>query len=304
MVARPAYTLDGMPRKPSPYITDAMWWFWVLLNRYDPLLELGGIFANKPGFHNTGLNNLRNWPLNYSIRDLVNRSGPWWQDFAAAIDVTFPEAQRGDYSRISLYSNRIRNSAKDPNDPRLDDNMYQFFGQTDNDSEVEGWNEYKEESSSSDPSHLWHIHDETQRNKCGDFDCMWAKLTVWMGWTVEQWRRGNDMSTEDTAMITASTYRDLAILTNMPVVYWNNGDEPKKYHNPEDGLMYSRMEVNGLREHLVRIEESVKTLSAPEIDYDKLAAAMLKAGAATDASVRATVRTGLTGGADALKEEE
>lgn len=182
--------MDFTLPKPNPYhhVTDAMWWFWCKLHEHDPKIELGGIYANKKGFHNTGAANEKYWPGNYSIRDYPNRTGPWWRDYASAIDLTFPEAQKGDYSRIATYSQRLIKSGKDNNDPRLGMVLYEFFGQADRDSYVEGYNEYREENASSDPSHLWHIHLEIFRNKCGDFHALYALLTVMMGWTVQQWR--------------------------------------------------------------------------------------------------------------------
>ena len=182
----PVFVLDSEP--PNQYISDAMWWFWLRLAELEPTTQLGGIYANKPHFHNTGQANLDNWPDSYSIRDTPNKTGPYWKAYAAAIDWTFPEAQSGDYGRISKYSKRLYDSGRDPNDPRLDQVMYQFFGQTDWDSSVEGWNEYKEQNASSDSSHLWHMHIEIFRCMVHDYWAYWALLTVLMGWTVEQWR--------------------------------------------------------------------------------------------------------------------
>lgn len=186
-LSRPDFSLDK-PNPNSVVITDAMWWLWLRLRELEPTSQLGGIYANKRGFHNTGNANLQNWPTNYSIRDEPNRTGPWWKTKASAIDWTFPEAQTGNYNRIAKYSKRLYDSGKDSSDPRLDLVMYQFFGQIDTDTTVEGWNEYRDENSSSDSSHLWHCHIEIFRNKCGDFDAMWALLTVLMGWTVQQWK--------------------------------------------------------------------------------------------------------------------
>lgn len=95
-------------------------------------------------------------------------------------------------------------------------------------------------------------------------------------------RLGDEMGTAETHMITASTYRDFAILANKEVIYFNIGDEPKKFLNPEDNQYYSRKEENGLYKQLKKLEEKI---SMPEIDYDKLAAALIKAGIATKADV-------------------
>lgn len=169
-------------------ITDAEWWLWLRLHELEPTSQLGGILAWKSGFHSTGDYNRKHHPGNYSIRDAPNKTGPWWQWKSSALDWTFPEAHRGDYSRIAKYMQRLIASAKNPNDPRLDLVLYEFFGQADTDLQVEGYNEYQERDASSDPSHLFHIHFSILRSACGDFWAMWALLTVIMGWTVAQWR--------------------------------------------------------------------------------------------------------------------
>lgn len=81
----------------------------------------------------------------------------------AAFDWTFPEAQHGDYSRISKYAGRLLASGKDPHDDRLNW-MREFYGQADKDSAVEGWDFRYVVAVSSDDSHLWHIHFSFSRN--------------------------------------------------------------------------------------------------------------------------------------------
>lgn len=186
-LTRPDFTLD-QPNPNPANITDAEWWLWLRLKELEPKSQLGGILAWKKGFHSTGQYNLDHYPTNYSIRDAVNREGPWWRDKASAIDWTFPDAQGGSYVTIAKYTARVIASGRDGNDPRLDRVLYEVYGNADNDTTVEGWDEYHEESVSSDSSHLWHIHFSFFRSKCGDFWGMWALLTVLMGWTVSQWR--------------------------------------------------------------------------------------------------------------------
>lgn len=187
MLTKPDFALE-LPNPNINIITDAEWWLWLRMHELEPSSQLGGIYANKSGFHNTGQANLNNWPGNYSIRDDINRTGPWWLLKASAIDWTFPEAQHGDYSRISKYTSRLIASARNPMDPRLDLILFEFYGQSDTDLVVEGYNEYREEFVTSDSSHLWHIHISFLRSKCGDLWSMWALLTVLMGWTVIEWQ--------------------------------------------------------------------------------------------------------------------
>lgn len=186
-LSTPDFRLDQPNPNPGA-VTDAAWWLWLRLKELEPRTQLGGILAWKKGFHSTGQYNLEHYPDNYSIRDAVNRDGPWWRDKASALDWTFPDAQGGTYTTIAKYTARVLASGRDANDPRLDLIMYEVYGNADSDRTVEGWDEYHEASVSSDSSHLWHIHFSFFRSKCGDYWGMWALLTVLMGWSVSQWR--------------------------------------------------------------------------------------------------------------------
>lgn len=185
VLTHPDFKLD----QPNPYshVTDAEWWLWLRLHELEPKSLLGGIYANKPGFHNTGNNNEEHYPGNYSILIDRNRRGPWWRNYASALDWTFSDAQKGDYKTINKYSKRLDAACRDPNDPRPDLILYEWYGNTDTDRQVEGYDEYHEKSATSDTSHLWHIHASFFRDACGDFWAMWALLTILMGWSVRQW---------------------------------------------------------------------------------------------------------------------
>lgn len=170
---------------PNPnLITDATWWLWERLHALEPSTQLGGIYANKSGYHNTRSANQRSWPGNYSARDAEDLTGP---DKASALDWTFPEAQRGDYGRISKYAGRLLASGRDMDDPRLN-GLREFYGNADWDLEVEGWDARYLRTASSDSSHLWHIHFSFDRSLSDDMDNMRAILSVVAGETVTQWR--------------------------------------------------------------------------------------------------------------------
>ncbi len=172
-----------MASNPNPArVTDALWWLWLQLKNLEPSSELGGMFANKSGYHNT---RAANKPTNYSVREAEDQEGP--ADKCAALDWTFPDAQRGDYSTISKYCRRLMASSKDSNDPRLD-NLREWYGQADTDSHVEGWDCRHLVEVTSDSSHLWHIHFSFDRGKVADFSTMGALLSVLKGETVAQWR--------------------------------------------------------------------------------------------------------------------
>lgn len=184
-LTRPDFKTSGNPN--PALITDQEWWLWQRLHELEPKSELGGIYANKRGFHNTGNANQRDYPNNYSVRDAPNKHGAG-MTHASALDWTFPDAQSGHYGTIDKYTGRLLKSGEDAKDPRLDMILYEFFGQADTDSHVEGWDELHDRDSTSDSSHLWHIHMSFLRSECDDYWGMWALLTVLMGWSVAQWK--------------------------------------------------------------------------------------------------------------------
>jgi hypothetical protein len=180
-------SVDVAAGNPNPArITDESWWLMEQLLSLQTGSQNGGIYANKPGYHNTrGANPAGN----YSIRAPEDLGGP--SDKAAAYDWTFPDAQNGNYATISTYSKRLLASGQDPNDPRMD-GWKEFFGQADNDGDVEGWDFRRDQSSSSDDSHLWHIHLSEDRDKVTSLDNKRAVLSVLKGETVAQWRVGTN----------------------------------------------------------------------------------------------------------------
>lgn len=169
----------------AAYTTQAMWDFWLALKSLEPASQLGGTFAAKSGYHNTRSGNQKSWPNDYSIRDAVDKLGP--SDKAAALDWTFPDAQAGNYSTISKYCQRLMASSKDHEDPRLD-GMREWYGQTDSDREVEGWDTRYYRPATSDSSHLWHIHFSFTRRDVDNSQIYADILSVLMGETLAQWR--------------------------------------------------------------------------------------------------------------------
>lgn len=168
---------------PNPScITDAMWQFWLAFKAHEPTVQLGGIYANKPGYHNSR----RNLPASdYSVQYALDRQGP--DDKAAAIDLTFPDAQSRHYETIIKYASRLLASGRDPHDER-GNYLREFYGQADEDTQVEGWDFQSVGPSTSDASHLWHIHLSFMRAYLNDRGAFDAVLSILIGETVEQWR--------------------------------------------------------------------------------------------------------------------
>ncbi len=184
------WMLRGKPTtyagNPDPArITDQMWWLWQQLQALEPSSKLGGIYANKPGYHNAR----GNLPYyDYSVcDDPPDQGGPG--DKAAAIDWTFPDAQGGNYATISKYTKRLINSGKDQNDPRLD-GWRECYGNADSDTYVEGYDFRYQCDVTSDSSHLWHIHLSENRDQTKSQKNKEALLSVLKGETVAQWLGG------------------------------------------------------------------------------------------------------------------
>lgn len=175
-----------MSTNPNPSrITEEMWAFWLAFQALEPSVRLGGIYANKSGYHNTRQANQANWPGNYSVRLAADLQGP--SDKAAAIDLTFPDAQAGRYETIMVYSDRLLRSGKDPHDER-GNFLREFYGQADADQEVEGWDYQSDKPVTSDRKHLWHIHISVLRAHVANPKAFRALLSILKGETVEAWR--------------------------------------------------------------------------------------------------------------------
>lgn len=162
---------------PNPArITDPMWRLWE--DRPDTSWKLGGIYANKPGYHNSRAGNQSG---NYSIRLTLDRLGP--PDKAAAIDYTMSDA------KMRLYTDRLRDSALNPADDRLAA-VREFYGTLDSnvvfglikDDEDGPWR-----GSSADSTHLWHIHISIFRAFVDEWDMLEPILSVLAGESFRQW---------------------------------------------------------------------------------------------------------------------
>jgi hypothetical protein len=177
-LSRPRPAQYGKPA----HTTDAMWWLVQEMLALAPGSQCGGTFAAKPGYHNYR-DALPSW--DYSVTDPPDRGGPG--DVCAAFDWTFPEAQRGDYSRISVFTRRLIDSGRDPGDPRLD-GWRECYGNADWDDYVEGYDFRYDCDATSDKSHLWHIHGSEDRDQASSMENKKRFLSVLKGETVAQWR--------------------------------------------------------------------------------------------------------------------
>lgn len=167
-----------MAVNPNPSrVTNELWYFWEEFKKIEPTVKLGGIYANKPGYHNTRAGNAAG---NYSVVLPPDKLGP--SDKSAAIDLTFPDAQAGNYKTIMKYSQRLLKSGKDLKDDR-GNYLREFYGNADGSQYVDGWDFYYVRPATSDSSHLWHIHLSFLRKYVNNKVAMDAILSILRGET-------------------------------------------------------------------------------------------------------------------------
>jgi hypothetical protein len=174
----------GYPANPNPSrITEPVWKFRCDMLALEPGSddEDSGIYANKPGYHNTRAQNSSG---DYSVRDAADQKGP--SDKAAAWDWTFRSAQNGDYSRISIYGKRFK-AAFDARDPRCNV-LREFLGQTDTDTTPEGLDFRYHSTRTPDSSHEWHDHFSFVRAYVAVVGALDAVLSVAKGETLDAYR--------------------------------------------------------------------------------------------------------------------
>src|SRR5690606_1535249 len=68
------------------YSPKAIWAMYDYIKKYESSMKIGGVYANKSGYHNSRNGNKRSWPGDYSIICPADRDGD--PNAAAAIDIT------------------------------------------------------------------------------------------------------------------------------------------------------------------------------------------------------------------------
>jgi hypothetical protein len=179
-----AWAEDAGPRQtanPDPaHITDAMWTLWLECREAIRGVRLGGIYANKRCYHNTVNANQRTWPGAYCIRLPLDLRGP--PNKARAIDLTMTSTEMRKRTRY------LRRAALHPEDNRLAA-MREFYGTLDGKTvyglirDANGaW-----VSSTSDTSHLWHVHASIYTAYCAVWSVLAPIVSVLDGVTWNEW---------------------------------------------------------------------------------------------------------------------
>lgn len=127
---------------------------WALTKTTLAPVQLGGVCADKPGYHNTRDRVLSRWGSDYSTRLAIDLLGPG--NVCAGLDLT-----PGTKAQMILYSTRLRDACLDPIDDRTK-YIREWIG-TLNGTNVACYIHDTESSGfrfdgTRDSTHLWHIH--------------------------------------------------------------------------------------------------------------------------------------------------
>lgn len=190
---------DPMAANPNPtHITEAMWWFIEEWERLEPATVYAGSWGDfKPGYHADWytLKHHSGWQNDYSVQladDQVPAPHPN-EHMGAAVDITFPSAQSGNYTSIRKYSDRIRAAWK-ARDPRLKGWREVLCNSSDGDSGADGYDFVSWSERTPDDTHKWHIHFSCLRKFVNVLDVFKAMMSILRGETLAQWlAKGDEM---------------------------------------------------------------------------------------------------------------
>ena len=189
-----------MAGNPNPtHISDEMWWFVEEWERLESETVYAGSWGDfKPGYHCDyyTLKHHSGWQNDYSVQ-LADDQVPAPhanEKLGAAVDITFPSAQNGNFTNIRRYSDRIRAAWK-ARDPRLKGWREVLCNSSDGDSGADGFDFTNWTERTPDDTHKWHIHFSCLRKYLRILDVFQAMMSILRGETLAQWlaRKDEDM---------------------------------------------------------------------------------------------------------------
>ena len=168
-----------MATNPNPArISAEMWRFAEACLALDSNTVNAGIWGDKPGYHNTRNELIRDgFLMDYSIQLAADKKGPG--DKGAAFDWTFRSAQSGNYARISTYVGRVAKAFR-RRDPRLR-GWREVLGQADLDAQPEGFDFVGWYTRVPDNTHQWHVHFSILREHIADWRVYANMLSILAG---------------------------------------------------------------------------------------------------------------------------
>lgn len=181
-----------MAANPNPaHITDAMWRFVEAWEAMEPATVYAGSWGDfKPGYH-ADWNTIheQGWAdTDYSVELADDQvGGTALAEYGAAVDITFPSAQSGNYTSIRKYSDRVRAAYK-AKDPRLKGWREVLCNSSDGDSAADGYDFVGWYERTPDDSHKWHIHFSVLRKYAGTMQVFQAMMSILKGETLAQWQ--------------------------------------------------------------------------------------------------------------------
>jgi hypothetical protein len=181
------------PNPNSLRISSAIWRLWNEFDAHEPPALLGGIYANKGGYHNYR-NALAN--MDYSVRLTADRRGS--STHASGLDISMPPSQ------MKTYTGRLDRAAR-KRDPRLytpaGPVLREFIGTKDGTTvycyvlvggEMLGVGADAGPDPGRDESHIWHIHLSFIRQFLNDWAALSGVLSVLVGQPLAEWQEDQE----------------------------------------------------------------------------------------------------------------
>jgi hypothetical protein len=209
------------------YSTPAINSVWERVHEAIPSTQLGGIYGNKPGYHNCRANLPSS---DYSVQKPDDKKGD--AQAGAGLDLTFPNNE--DEKRLMK---RLMDAGR-AGDPRVH-NLRECFGTVDGQN-VTGWDFRGMYPVTSDDSHLWHIHISWYRLFATDQKTADDVVSVLLGDEYE----ADDMNKDDTRAEIAAALRNYHLGSDGSG-HWTNENYPNVIKD----------EKNGVGDRLTRLEK-------------------------------------------------